>query len=394
MKKLALILAIAMIAAFTAAPAFAELNIGGSYRVTADSLDTGAADNQNFFQQRFRLPFTWTVNDNITGFLRTDWSENAYWGSGNMGNTDNIWVDYAWVKISQPMFDLTVGMQEVLLGNWSAFDSDQEGFTLGLNFSPVTVTLAYGKVSEAGSKADGGIYGDTDTYGAELKYATDAFTIGALYAQAINNIAGADTDLKGYGVFFNTSFGAVAVKGEIDLYSGEASTTNDYEGLNAFADAKFTASEQVSLGLAIYYADGNNSATKNQVSSVSGTGGSFTTFDYMGALAYDEGCYNWGTTLMQDGFDLSGADSGIIALKGYASFKASDAVTLHGVLGYATPEQNVTLDSKTYAIGSIDYAWMPNVTVSFGAAYIAPDYSDTTNDDPLVQYLARLGVNF
>jgi hypothetical protein len=400
MKKLALVLAIAMIALFSA-PVYAELNIGGSYRLTATDYDPGHnvgvnAVDQQYFQQRFRLPFTFTVNDNITGFIRTDWTEERHWGTGNLGgSTDTIYVDYAWVKISQPMFDLIVGMQEVLLGNWSAFDSDQEGITLALKFDPITVTLAYGKLSENGANTDAGANDDADSYGAEVRYAADGFTVGALYAKAVDDAAGVNTEVIGYGLFATVAMDIFTIKGEVDFFDGEASPTVDFGGMNIWVDAKAALSEALTLGAAIYYGEGNNSATETQVSSVAATGGSFLLFDFLGALAYDEGCYKWGTTAMQDGFDMSAtADAGIIAFKLYGSFKATDAITLHGVLGYAEPDENVTLNSETYVIGSIDYAWMPNVTLSAGAAYISPDYSGTQNDDAEVELLARLGVNF
>lgn len=409
MKKLALVVAISMIALFSA-PAFAaDFDLGCSYRLTMTDYDPGhitganAVDNQNF-QQRFRLPFTFTVNDNITGFIRTDWTEEAYWGTGNLGgSTDTIYVDYAWVKISQPMFDLIVGMQEVLLGNWSAFDSDQEGITAVIKLDPITVTLAYGKLSENGSKQDVGATDDSDSYGAELKYAGEGFTIGALYAKAVNDAAGTNTDLVGYGVFGSLTMDNINVKAEIDFFDGNQTATVDYGGMNAWIDASMAVSDALTIGAAFYYGEGNNSATETQVSSVAASGGSFKVIDFRGALAYDEGCYNWNTTTLQDCFDLSAAggnagvatnDSGLVMFKAYADFKVGDAVTLHGALAYAEPDENVALNSKTYAIGSVDYAWIPNVTLSAGAAWIGPDYTGTTNDDPQVMLLGRLGVNF
>ena len=116
-------------------------------------------------------------------------------------------------------------------------------------------------------------------------------------------------------------------------------------------------SDALTLGVAGYYAKGNNDAAENQLTSVNTTGWSFATFDYLGAIAYENGYDTFSTAIDQSAFDPA-ANSGIQAVKGYASFKATDDVTLYAVLGYAKPGQNVRLDSQTYAIGSIDYAWV------------------------------------
>ena len=404
MKFKTIIFAIAMTAVFSASLFAGEFSLNGSYRLYATSTDTGVtgtdADESKNFQQRFRLPFAWKVNDNVQAYLRTDWTEqnttggSVGWGNGNaLGASDSMQIDYAWVKISQPMFDLTVGAQEVFLGEGSLFDPDQEGITLDLKFNPIIVTLAYGKISEDSSKRDDGNNADSDTYAAQVKYEGEGFSVGALYAKAVDQEPGFDDTKIGYGLFANAVFGAISVKGELDLFDGDASPAVAYTGMNLWADITFKASEALTLGIAAYYAQGNNSATKTQLTNVNATGWSFATFDYMGAMAFENGYDTFDTSCDVSAFDPA-PDSGIQAVKGYASFKANDVITLHAVLGYATPEENVTLDSQTYIIGSIDYEWMPNVIFSVGAAYVLKDYSDNTIDDPLVQYVARLGIDF
>lgn len=401
MKKLALVLAIALIAAFSA-PAFAgEFTLNGTYRLTAVSTDTGVtgttSDEAKNFQQRFRLPFSWKVNDNVQAYMRTDWSEqnttggSVGWGNGNaLGASDSIQIDYAWVKITQPMFDLTVGAQEVMLGNWSILDVDQEGFTLNMKFNPVTVTLAYGKLSEDASKNDVGNNDDADSYAGQIAYNGGAWTIGAMYVKAIDREVAFDVTKIGYGLFANATFGAWGIKAELDKFSGDASSTVEYDGMNLWADVSYKVSDVLTLGIAGYYGEGNNSATKTQLSSVSSSGFSYQIFDYdfNSALMIDEF-----PQLSADNFDMA-TDAGLQAFKGYVRYKVTPEITLYGMLAYATPEENITLDSKTYVVGSVDYAWMPNVVVSMGGAWIDPDYSDTTIENACIQYMARLGVNF
>ncbi len=417
-----LVVAIAVFAAFAASAFAGEFKLDGSYRLYGISTDTGVtgtdADESQYFTHRFRLPFSWKVNDNVTAFLRTDWAEQNrngnYWGTESLygGNSHNgggaMQVDYAWVKISKPVFDLTVGMQEVWLGEGSLFDSDQEGFTLDLKLDPVTITFAYGKLNEGaanildatGHKIGGGASlnddgnnADADTYAAQIKYTGKDWYIGALYAMAIDRSAAFDEKKIGYGLFGNATIGAVTIKGELDIFDGDASLTEKYDGMNLWADLSYNVSDALILGVAGYYAKGNNSATKTQLTSVSATGWSFATFDYRGAMELEYGYDVFGTALDASAFDPA-PDSGIQAIKGYASYKATDALTLHAVIGYAVPDENVTLNSQTYLIGSLDYEWIPNVTLSIGAAYVGVDYSDNTNDDPLIQYVARLFVKF
>lgn len=399
MKKLALVLAIAMIAAFSV-PAFAgEFTLNGTYRLTAASTDTGItgtdADKYANFQQRFRLPFSWKVNDNVTAFMRTDWTEQGgttgAWGAGNaLGSGSSMQIDYAWVKINQPMWDVTVGAQEVLLGNWSLLDIDQEGFTFNFKLNPVVITLAYGKLSEDANKNDELDNEDADSYAAQVKYVGSGFEVGAMYAMALDREVAFDDKKIGYGLFANATWGAVSLKAELDFFDGDCSPTVEYEGTNLWADLSFKASDALTVGIAGYYAKGNDSASKTQLSSVSSTGFSYQIFDYdfNSALMIDEF-----PQLTADNFDMA-TDAGIQAIKGYVRFKATPEVTLFGMLAYATPEENVPLDSKTYAVGSVDYAFMPNVVLSAGAAWIDKDYNDATVDDAAFQYIARLGVSF
>jgi hypothetical protein len=403
MKRLLLIFAITLIAAFSVTASAGEFNLNGSYRLYAMKTDTGIlgtdADKTSDFQQRFRLPFAWKVNDNVTAFMRTDWTEQGgatgAWGAGNalestVGNADTIQIDYAWVKINQPVWDMTVGAQEVLLGNWSLLDIDQEGFTFNFKLNPVVITLAYGKLSEDGNKRDDGDFEDADSYAAQVKYMGQGWEIGGMFAMALDREPAFDDKKIGYGVFFNGTWGAVSLKSELDFFDGDASPTVSYEGMNLWADLSYKASDALTVGIAGYYANGNNSATKTQLSSVNSSGFSYQIFDYdfNSALMIDEF-----PQLTPDNFEMV-ADSGIQAIKGYVRFKATPEVTLFGMLAYATPEENITLDSKTYAVGSVDYAWMPNVVLSAGLAWIDKDYSDATVDDAAFQYMARLGVSF
>ncbi len=427
MKKLALVLAIAMIAAFSA-PAFAgEFTLNGSYRVGAvysnyGTDTTGDTDESSYFYQRFRLPFAWKVNDNVQAYMRTDWAERnrnsitgetfgaANWGAESLygGNSHNgggaIQIDYAWVKITQPMFDLTFGRQEIMLGHWSGLDIDQEGITMNIKLTPVTITLAYGKLNEGAANVldatghrisggaslnDDGDNADADTYSAQVKYAGSGWNLGGFYTYAIDRAAAFDNVKNAFAVFGDVTMGAVSFKGEMDILGGEKSAAVDYKGFNLWGDLSYKASDALTLGIAGYYAKGYNGTTEEQLSSVDSSGFSYQIFDYDFNSALAISIF---PQLTSDNFEVCGANKGMQAVKGYVRYKLLPEVTLFGMLGYAAPDKSAAIDSKTYAVGSFDYAWMPNVTVSAGAAYINTDA--TPDVDAAVQFTARLGVSF
>lgn len=427
MKKLALVFAIALIAAITA-PAFAgEFTLNGSYRVGAVYSDYGTnttndSDESSYFYQRFRLPFAWKVNDNVQAFMRTDWAERnrnsitgetfgaANWGAESLygGNSHNgggaMQIDYAWVKITQPMFDLTIGRQEVLLGHWSGLDIDQEGITMNIKLQPVTITLAYGKLNEGAANVldatghrtsggaslnDDGDNADADSYAAQINYAGQGWNIGGYYAYAIDRAAAFDNVKDGFAVFGGVTMGQWSFKGELDILGGEKSSTVDYKGLNLWGDLSYKASDALTVGLAAYYAKGYNDADEEQLSSIDSSGFSYQIFDYDFNSALAISIF---PQLTADNFEVCGANAGMQAIKGYLRYKVLPEVTLFGMLGYATPDKDVAIDSRFYAVGSVDYAWLPNVTLSAGAAYINTD--STPEVDNAVQLTARLGVSF
>jgi len=408
MKKLALILAIAIIAAFTA-PAFAaDVTIGGAYRVTATKTDTGltggSADVTQNFQHRLRIPITFKVNDNIIAYARADWNERDYWGDTSAtftatGQKNNVMVDYAWVQITQPMWDAKVGRQWVMFGQGSLYNPDGlEGILLNLHFDPVTVTMNYGKRSENGSKNDDGINADADNYAIQIAYAGDNFKLGGMAGYVIDRGVSAAYDSKkiGYGFFVDYKMDAFTFNAEADFITGDKTTTVDYEGTNLYANLSYMASDALTLGIAAVYGKGNNDANKDQLSSITATtDADFRFFDYAGPLALDEFSLLGNGPFNDDKFELAN-DAGIQAFKIYADYKLTEAIVLHGLLAYATPEEDAAtvLDDLTVFIGSVDYSWMPNVTLSFGMVYGKPDYTNNTNDDASKQFVGKFNVDF
>ncbi len=390
MKKLAIFVAVAMIAAFSA-PAMADVEIGGSYRVVGErtsnvGYNTNNANDEHI-EQRLRIPVTWTVNDNVKAYLRADWTEHAGWG--NNAEASELAIDYAWVSITQGIFSMKAGDLYTGYGLKTLYDSTHEGFDFNFDLTPVKVGLSYGKISENGANTDDGANDDTDAYGLNIEYAADAFTGGLIYARLDDNSI--DDTRYGYGAYVKVPVGGFALAAELDMLGGDNGAGTDYEGLQFMGDFSGALSDMATVGLAAVYAQGTTDPTEAQINTVR-TDWTVNVMDFMGALAYDEGWFAGSVGI----FELS-PNSGSMGLALRGSFAATEAITAHLKLGYLQPEESdvTALDSITGVIGSVDYAWMPNVTLSLGAAWISPDFDvATVPDDALLKIVARLGVNF
>ncbi|MBC2703854.1 porin [Desulfobacula sp.] len=392
MKKLALVLAIALIAAFYVTPVIAsDFSAGGTYRFEAVSKDPGEAEKSDYFDQRMRVAFNWKVNDNVSAQIRTDISEAA-WGDGYRPEqgTDTLMVDRAWVKINQGPLTLTVGQQYGMFGLEGTLWGDQfQGIQAAVDLKPFTLTLVYVKESEGGTDGnvltDDGANDDTDTYGVSVGYAGDAFSGGLSFATTVNGAD--DTDLSGLGLHFSIPVANFAINGEANTYFGDDGAGADYAGTQFWValDGKF--SDSWSGGVTAIWAD-DVDAGDTQVTNIVDDA-NFVMLDWAGALGY-----NNSPNPSCDIFDVSGNGKGVMGVVGDIKFAASDALTLYAKLGYAEPNESDNLDSKIYALANFDYAWMPAVTFSGGVGYIVPDYNSDANDDALLTLTVQLGVSF
>ncbi|WP_300461672.1 hypothetical protein [Desulfobacula sp.] len=451
MKKLALILAIAMIASFAAVPAMADLDIGGSYRAVGTSNDLGFKGvgldppNETWVDQRMRVAFNWGVNDNVAVQLRGDFAEMT-WGDGYRPEqgTDTLMIDRAFVTIKQGPLTLTVGQQANGWGQGLLWSDQFQGIHADLDFAPFNVKALWSKESEGGlagtvnvTNAAGAVIGtvpgaaagnaitdnsvndDTDIYGLQLGYAADTFTAALTYVTMINDAAnatvfGADAaTLSGYSGTVTGAFGDVSLGAEIALFDGDNGLNGaaqiDFEGTQLMAFARTAFTEQFKAGAMVIWADDVANATTAQATVIVDDTG-FNPFDYAGALGYDNGvrlmpATNTPTSL----FDIAQSGAGVLGLILDASFAATESLTFYGKLMYAEPSDDVPvtlvnpgLDSAFGAIANVDYAWMPAVTLSAGMMYIAPDYDATDaqltamgmTDDAALQLVVRLGVTF
>jgi hypothetical protein len=409
MKKL-MIIALALIFMVPALSVFAgTVDIGGSYRVTWTKYDPGlndtGLDDRDYFQQRIRLPITWNANDNVSFFIRMDWSEEGFGVAPNLTS-----VDYAYATIKHDTYQLRIGMQERPWGNSMMYDPDLYGFSLELYpNSNMTIALDYGKQDENGAFTDNTATGtnDLDLVGLKFEYKSDMFTVGAMFAQqdGTDGVLNKDDTKRGYGAYVTVPVGdAITINSELNVFSGDDGIAGgqDYEGTQFIFDLGFKMSDMLSFGATAVYAKGNDDATDTQITTVNDGGGSFASpIDFGGALAYDEG---FGFGIMQAGGTFEpAADSGIIGAAFRVTAKVAEPVTIYAKTGWLMTEEDEVngagqdLEDLLFLTVSVDYAWQPNVTLSLGAMYINYDFNDEVagyDDENRTALVARLGINF
>jgi hypothetical protein len=400
-----LILAIAMIASFSAVPAMADLDLGGSYRAVGTYNDPGNnAEESKWVDQRMRVGFTWAVNDNVTAQLRGDFAEFA-WGDGYRPDVgrDTLMVDRAFVTIKQGPLTLSVGQQANAWGLGLLWSDQFQGIHADLDFAPFNVKALWSKESEGGAAGntltDDNANDDRDIYGVQVGYVADAFTAALTYVTSIDKAIGDDARINGYSGTVTSSLSGINLGAELAFFDGDnglnGATKADYEGTQVYVYANTAFTEQFKAGLSVIWAD--DSGDDIQVTSISDDTG-FNIFDYAGALGYDNGIMNLGNTPTEALFDIGENDTGVLGAILDASFAATETITFYGKLLYAEPsdDQANGLDSAFGAIANVDYAWMPAVTLSSGVQYIKPSIDNAVGDeeDAIVQFVVRLGVTF
>ena len=413
MKKLVLVLCLVLVAAFTVQAS--DLTTSGSYMVIGESSDAGftaaAVDRyvSNVYHQRMRVGLNWQVNDNVSTHLRGDFAEMS-WGNNSVSRPeaghDTIMVDLAYAKIKSGALTMTIGQQGGKWGLGSMWNDQFQGMMADIDIAPVTIKFLYSKNSENGTNTANSQYNDNgsnsfndddDVYGVAVAYANDAFSGQVSFATLRQRDAVPDeATTSGLSLTVIAPINdMLKISAEGTYFSGDNGNNTDYFGQQMVARLDVKANDMLSLGVSGLWAAGDD--TDTQVTNLGNFVG-FCPLDYQGALAaYDNYFAEFGTFAQSDVFDL-GTNDGVIGIIADAKFAATKAITLYAKIGYVEPNDSALTtnpESILVANTSIDYAWMPAVTVSAGAAYAKPDYQlATSNDDPLVQYHLRFGVSF
>ncbi len=391
MKKLALLAALVLLAAFVTPVIASDFSVGGEFRTRALSKDLGAGEDQDYFDQRFRLSFKWDVNDNVRAQLNGDFAEFV-WGDGYRPETgtDTLMIDRAFVRINQGILQLIVGQQYGQMGYGLLWADQFQGIQAKVKLDPVTIHGAYVKESEGGAAGntttDDGVNDDTDTYAVSANFANDMLSGGIAYAHQENS---ATFDEK-YGISVYVTAGLsdrLTLSGEGAMFGGDNGSGTDYEGVEFFVNLDARLTDMASVSLLGLWAD-DVSSNETQLVAVHDDN-QFRRFSFPGNLTY-AGLFGGATDI----FDVSGNGKGAQGVLLTGKLVPIEGLTIWAKAGYVEPNGEDALDNKTFLIGNFDYVWLPVVTVSGGVGYVSPDYSDNTNDDSIVTLAAQLTVAF
>lgn len=417
-KLLAVLIVLAFVAPVIPAMADDTLDLSGTMRVRAYSkkdhdFDSALDDDQQYWDQRFRVQGAITPSDGVKGVFRLNMANNV-WGSQDMddyssnedkGGAD---VDRAYLAINKGIVSLSAGLQSAALGNAVAYDAVQTGIVASIA-TPVTITLVYFKVDEdqnplGTDKTDEDGFEDVDHYAINLGYATDQFSINVFYAMQEDGqeaqtpvdpldlqMDEMEIDANCIGIQGKFAVGPVNINAELDIFGGEVKTTLgdlDIVGTQFFADISMAMSDALTLGAHLVYSTGTDTATDLKITYLTDDGSTvFSDYGAMNTL----GISPLGANDIFDDGNGSGSMGGGL----YAKFQAMEGLTLFGQIMYATADEEKTggLDSLLLYNVSAKYTIVPNAHLSVQYGYFDLEAIDA-DTDPASTLGARLQIDF
>lgn len=394
-KFVKVMVALLAIAVF-AAPAMAEdrLGLSGQMRVLYNYTDAGGDDTKSFLSQRLRVGGKFSIAEGVSVTFRTDWTESN-WGSGNtygsgrMANDSNgnLQWDRAHLDLDFDAFSLRAGQQYVEFGKMVTISSQSNGFKTTIK-GAVPVTLFWMLTDD--DTNDGDLYdsnaaADAYLFGGNVAHKTDMYAANVFFG---GQKAALDSDEEVYLIGVDTVFNLDALKltAEIDYFTGDASGSVDAVGLQGMVDAAFAASEAVTVGGQVYYAQGaDEDEMQYEV-----LGNDFGYWDPFNAIGV--GLDNVKEVGPRP-FQALGANAGIIAVRGYTMAKLNDATTLGASIAYAEPEDDdmTDADSGLFLAAGVAYKVMANTSFRAQVAYEDVDESGV---DEVLKLHTGLFVNF
>ncbi len=420
-KWLCILLALGFIAGFVAEAAIADerLKLSGAVRVrgwiTDDfDFDSTTDDEEKFWDQRFRMAAAIQANENVSGHLRFDFAED-FWGSDNWGGSrfdesSELQVDRAYLQIADDWFTFRAGQQFLGLGQDIVYDNQGTGLMATFKL-PVTIRLGYTMESEGGSRTDTSSptsaalnTEDTETYFAEVGWASDMWSVDAYYATQVDDSPAAD-EPSVFGAVVKANLGMFNIGLEGSFFGGEVGTGAskiDYVGTQFWGEITARLTEQLKLGVDLVYAKGTDDPTESQKVFIT---------DFEDWSLEDRGPFNTDIlTLGADGvFDVGyvGAELGFNDHQGsvgagiFADFAVMEGLLLQGQYMYLTPqEDNVAIGQVVESISlfniGAEYEIAPKATFAAQYHYLSPDLDSSVspNADEATAIVGRFQIKF
>ena len=414
MKK---VLIVMLVLVFAASFAYADerVKLSGEMRVIGYSMDNYAnfdddndADNNEYFKQRFRFGMTINVAEGVKAVFRADFAE-AEWGNefnvGGVARPDDtvdssaeLHLDRTYLQIDKGLIGLKAGQMYLGTGNSIAVDGEGTAFALDIKPGPAVITLIYNKLDEGGALNDeAGAAQDTNVYGVQAAFKTDAFGAKAFYVMVDDHDA--EDEPAVFGVCGNAAVGSVKLNAELDFYMGddgvEGAAGVDYVGTNLWLNAE-AAVGPATVGAHFLYGAGNDEADEEQLNHLTDFGSWIPT-----SYAVMPGVWDPIVDGIGNGhFEAFDDESGVLMLLLYGKAKVADVLTLAAMVGYAEPEEDsntVTLCDGGFLVNlGATYAITEGAAFHLGLNYMSLDWDSAylgEEDDPMA-FLMKLNVKW
>ena len=275
-------------------------------------------------------------------------------------------------------FALRAGQQYVEFGKGVTVNAQEAGLKFTIK-GAAPVTLFWMLDDTNGSDSDSYLYG------ANVGHKTDMYAANVFFAGQTKAYT-SDEEAYVLGVDATFNLDAVKLTAELDYFTGDYSDSVDVMGTQFMLDAAFAASDMVTVGGQFYYALGADDDEVQYVVLGNDFGGWDPLFDVGTGL--DNEKIGAGRP-----YDVFGNSSGVMALRGYANVKASDAVGFGVSVLYAEPEEedNTDADSALGIALGMTYNVMANTSLHAQVEYIDIDEDEV---DSITQAGVGLFVNF
>ncbi|WP_328219215.1 hypothetical protein [Flexistipes sp.] len=394
---------IALVVLLFAVSVYADsrLDLSGQMRVRGktfenfqDFNDSTKADEESYFDQRFRIGGKIKVADGISVNFRFDFMEETWGDYGTHSDPAVIDQDRGYLEIDKDMFMLRAGRQYFGLGNSIAVDTNGNGFLLKLK-TPLSVTALYQKDSEGGAKSDSSDLNTEDItlYGLNLGYAAEMANLNVFYATAISgeNATYSDgADMSVIGLQADGKAGMVALNAEYNYFTGsEDASDMDLVGSQFYLDGSANVG-MAKVGAEFFYAAGTDASDEDQITYLN----NWDSFTPVGGFA-DSDIVDVALPGYNAVFELD-TNSGSMGIAPYVSFSPMEKLSLAANVGYFEPQEDSVTDLNSIMVATLtaNYSLYENTGLKLQYGYASPDVDNGGNDDPAQGFYGKLYVNF
>lgn len=395
MSKFLKVLMVVALAAAMVAPAVAEdrLSLAGAMEVRGffTNVDNGTTDTSDAWNdQRFRVGGKIAVAEGVSVNFRFDATESpenssgrAAWGSDDTNKQytqrrADVQFDKAYLQLDN-LGGYTLQAGELYYGG-AGIGTLGDVLGAGVVVKRGTASVFFIKQGEDHSSAT---QNDAHLIGAQYGFKTDTMSITPMVAY--NDESAKDANLLGLGLNAAAKLGAINIKGDLNVFSGEKTAAVDYTGTQLYLDASTALSDTVTVGGIFLYATGET--TDDQVTRMKGTGfGGFSPQTY--------GYHTTDYSIDVDVFDPAAKNAGVIGFSGYADVKMSADLAAKFAAYYWQVEEDTVVDADGFILNaSAKYALAKNTSLTGGVNYSSTSVTGFSDVD-VIQAITGLYVKF